>query len=206
MIRPESLAESKRTLRATMRRRRAAVTSHEQILGGLSLKRRLDSLLFLRGGILLGSLSHRGEIDARPFLQSWIERGYPLALPRVDPAIDRLEIRRINMLDTVILGFRGIPEPDPETADLLPPTDLRTVLVPGLAFDLTGNRVGQGGGHYDRLLSTLEPGCVRIGIAHDFQILTRVPADPEQDQPMDLVVSPIRVIQCRPGRGALAPG
>jgi 5-formyltetrahydrofolate cyclo-ligase len=53
----------------------------------------------------------------------------------------------------------------------------------------------------------LGSGCLRIGIAHDFQIVPRVPVDPDRDQAMDLVVSPIRVIECRRGSGGvLAPG
>jgi len=207
MNNPEFLADSKRRLRALMRRHRAGVPSHDQILSALSLKRRLESLRVLRGGgLLLGTLPHRGEVDSLRLLQSWMERGHPFALPRVDPVTDRIEIRRIYLLEQVIPGYRGIPEPDPEATELLPPSALFAVLVPGVAFDFLGNRVGQGGGHYDRLLSGLDPGCLRIGIAHDFQILPQVPADSEQDQRMDVVVSPIRVIQCRRGRGVLAPG
>ncbi len=84
-------------------------------------------------------------------------------------------------------GFRGIPEP-PETHPAVRPSVL---LVPLVAVDRGGNRLGQGGGHYDRTLSALRATgpLFAIGIAWDMQILADLPARP-WDQPLDAIATP----------------
>ncbi len=98
------------------------------------------------------------------------------------------------------------PGPLPGGAWSEPPIlveDLDAVLVPGLAFDLNGRRLGRGGGHYDRFLVRLRPDCLRVGVCFEGQIVDTVPADP-WDQPVDAVVTEAGV---REGgaRGAARP-
>lgn len=70
----------------------------------------------------------------------------------------------------------------------------RVLVVPGILFDLTGARLGFGGGFYDRYLSTLgERPIVRIALAFDFQLLEKIPTEPH-DQPMDLIVTETRIV------------
>jgi 5-formyltetrahydrofolate cyclo-ligase len=70
------------------------------------------------------------------------------------------------------------------------------ILLPGIAFDKRGMRLGYGGGYYDRLLPQCRPACVRIGIGFDEQLLAEIPAE-DHDEHVDIVVTPSRVI--RPG-------
>jgi 5-formyltetrahydrofolate cyclo-ligase len=81
------------------------------------------------------------------------------------------------------------------------PQEVEVVLVPGLAFDRRGYRVGYGGGHYDRFLTRLQTQTLRIGIAFDGQIVPSVPHGPE-DEPVDLVVTDRRTIDSRAEREA----
>jgi 5-formyltetrahydrofolate cyclo-ligase len=67
-------------------------------------------------------------------------------------------------------------------------------VVPGLAFDADGSRLGQGGGHYDRTLPRLRPDAVRVAFCFDFQVVARVPRAP-LDQPVDVIVTERRVIR-----------
>lgn len=111
----------------------------------------------------------------------------------------------------VVAGASLIREP----RKVLPeadPTELDVVIVPGLAFDLHGRRLGRGGGYYDRLLPRLRPQAVKIGVAWEVQIVDEVPTD-AHDQRMDVVVTERRTISVdtggadrgRPGRGSPSP-
>jgi len=95
--------------------------------------------------------------------------------------------------DELLPGVWAIPEP----ADDLPTVDPRgfdALIVPGLAFDASGNRLGQGGGYYDRLLTARRPRRV-IAVGFDDQVLASVPTE-VFDQPVDAVVTPTRYIEC----------
>jgi 5-formyltetrahydrofolate cyclo-ligase len=84
-------------------------------------------------------------------------------------------------------GYRGIPEPRPD----LPAVRPDVVLVPLVAADRNGHRLGQGGGHYDRTLAALraQGPVLAIGLAWDMQIMPDIPASP-WDQPLDAIATP----------------
>jgi len=84
----------------------------------------------------------------------------------------------------------GIPEPEGEGAD---PAIIDLVLLPAIACDAFGNRVGFGAGCYDRFLK--RTGAVKAAVIHDFQLLDRVPGE-GHDVRMDYVITPSRVIDC----------
>ena len=106
-----------------------------------------------------------------------------LAYPRVDG--DALEIVVVDDPVDLVPGHRGILEP---VGPAVAPTTVDAVVVPGVAFDLDGGRLGRGGGHYDRLLATLDDDTTRIGVAFSSQVVPVVPSD-EHDQPVDIVVT-----------------
>jgi 5-formyltetrahydrofolate cyclo-ligase len=200
------LIESKHSLRRRMRHRRGRLSPSDQLAAAFALQCRLLSMPSLRaGGLLLGTLPHRGEIDSRPFLLHWLASGQPVALPRIDAETGEIELRTVNTLDQTLPGFRDILEPNPSTTVQVSPRSVTFLLIPGLAFDFWGTRLGQGGGHYDRLLERVPDSALRIGIAHDFQILPRIPRIPGLDHPMDFVVSPVRILHCPRTAGTLAP-
>jgi 5-formyltetrahydrofolate cyclo-ligase len=85
----------------------------------------------------------------------------------------------------------GIPEPArPEWVEAVD-----AIVVPGLAFDAGGGRLGHGGGHYDAMLAALGPGPARIGAAFDCQVVGNVPTGP-RDERMDAVVTETRCLRC----------
>jgi 5-formyltetrahydrofolate cyclo-ligase len=84
-------------------------------------------------------------------------------------------------------GPFGIPTP-PAHATATPLDDAELVLVPGLAFDRRGGRLGQGGGYYDCALGRA-PGPLRVGLCYDFQLVHHVPME-AGDEPVDIVVTP----------------
>lgn len=93
----------------------------------------------------------------------------------------------------LIDGPRGVKEPRPGV-EILPPAELDLVLAPGLAFDLTGGRLGQGAGLYDRFLPRLSPRTHILAVALDTQIISRVPREPH-DLPVPWLVTPSGVVR-----------
>ena len=85
----------------------------------------------------------------------------------------------------------GIAQPEKATACMIEPEELDLVIVPGLAFDKKGNRIGFGKGFYDELLLKT-PNAIKIALAYDFQIVDEIPCE-EHDIKMDLVVTPKKV-------------
>jgi len=94
------------------------------------------------------------------------------------------------------VGHFGLKEP-PETAPEIRPGEVAAMIVPGLAFDAAGRRVGFGGGYYDGVIDEARAGgAAVIGFAYDFQIVDACPAGPD-DRAVDLVVTDVRVIRAR---------
>ena len=107
-----------------------------------------------------------------------------------------LELHLVADLERdVASGYLGISEPRPHC----PAVELSTidwVLVPGVAFDLSGHRIGYGGGYYDRLLPSLREGAPRIAGAFELQMVERVPAA-AHDLEVDAIVTEVRTIVTR---------
>jgi 5-formyltetrahydrofolate cyclo-ligase len=125
------------------------------------------------------------EIDPAPLEALAVAAGWTLAFPLVKPGT-ALSFHRTDFA-ALKPGVLGIPEPSPQSPVVRPDA----LLVPLLAFDLSGGRLGQGGGYYDRTLSQLrESGPVlAIGLAWDVQRVDRLACD-AWDQPLDAVATP----------------
>ncbi|MBN1910696.1 MAG: 5-formyltetrahydrofolate cyclo-ligase, partial [Pirellulales bacterium] len=103
-----------------------------------------------------------------------------------------LRLFRLTSLDELSPGAYGIPEPRPELRDLpdrrIEPDWLDLVLVPGVAFDRKGGRLGQGAGYFDRFLPTVPAHVPRVGLAFACQLFPKIPMAPH-DVRMDCVVA-----------------
>lgn len=137
--------------------------------------------------VIAGYWAIKGEVDVVPLLLEMIRRGHRAALPQVaefrKPLIFRAWHEHARMQD----GRYGIREPDPAEADAVVPD---IILVPMLAFDERGGRLGYGSGFYDRTFDSLKTlhKVTAIGIAWDMQKLEGIPQDP-YDYPMDMIVT-----------------
>jgi 5-formyltetrahydrofolate cyclo-ligase len=131
----------------------------------------------------------RGELPTQPVERFARERGVGVLWPRVSG--DALVFAACSSAE-LVPGFRGILEPPAE----LPLATLGAgdaVLLPALALDAGGRRLGRGGGHYDRLLARAR-GPLRVGVGYDFQLVELVPAG-EGDERVDMVVTERRLLR-----------
>jgi 5-formyltetrahydrofolate cyclo-ligase len=122
-----------------------------------------------------------------------LERGKTVVLPRVNATARTLELCRLTEpARDVLPGYRGIPEPQSHCA-LIAADAIDWVLVPGVAFDASGHRLGYGGGYYDRLLPQLRRDAARIAGGFEIQLVDRVPAAPH-DLPVQALATESRTL------------
>lgn len=191
------LPAQKRVLRKTMVERILALAPEVRNEQEATLAARFSELpgFAAAGVVLLYVTAFPEEIATRSMLQTALERGKVLVCPRVDRIQRRLRLFRVENLETDFRrGMLGIPEPHDDCPEV-EPTQLDWVLVPGLAFDSRGFRIGRGAGHYDRLLPTLRPDVPRWALAFDCQMFETLPVEPH-DVALDGVVSPQSTVVC----------
>jgi len=143
------------------------------------------------GAVVAGYWPVNHEMDSRPLMGALAERAHVLALPVVETKNRPLTFRRWRAGDALAAGVFGVPEPGPAAPALMP----QVVLVPLLAFDAHGFRLGYGGGYYDRTLSELRgaAGVVAIGLAFERQGVERLIVEPH-DVPLDWIVTEKRAL------------
>ena len=175
-----------------MRATRRALAADERVRRSHDLCRHVDrSLLRRRARRIACFWPNDGEVDLSPLFARLWQRGATVALPVI--AGDTLWFAPFRP-DTRVADNRfGIPEPAVRRSRALPLLALDLVLVPLVAFDATGNRIGMGGGFYDRTFAHLRRRrCLRrprlVGVGFDFQRVTRLPAEP-WDVPLDAAVT-----------------
>ena len=135
------------------------------------------------------------ELDILAVLKDSLAAGKTVALPRFDPASNRYVACRVRDLDGDVLNGRfGIREPA-ERCPSLELTRLDLTLVPGLAFDAQGRRLGRGKGFYDELLASI--GGITCGVAFDEQILDEIPIEPH-DVRVHCILTPTRWMESSP--------
>jgi 5-formyltetrahydrofolate cyclo-ligase len=132
------------------------------------------------------------ELDIWPVLELSMALGTRCALPFYDAGQNTYGTRLLGKLATdVVTGKFGVREPAAGCVQVgLDTFDL--VLVPGLAFDLQGNRLGRGLGFYDRLLGKLSG--VKCGVGYDIQLLEKIPAEPH-DAKVSFILTPTRLVK-----------
>ena len=136
-----------------------------------------------RAGVVALYAAMAEEIDPSGAVPLLRDRGIRTLFPRVRG--EHLDLAEASDPHALPGGFRGIREP---TGPAIDPGVVDVAILPGVAFDLDGGRLGHGGGHYDRLLPLLPDDTVRIGLGFSCQVVPRVPRE-DHDALVDLVVT-----------------
>jgi 5-formyltetrahydrofolate cyclo-ligase len=190
----EAIHAAKAALRARLLARRSALGADERARASLLICERVGALPeVVAARAVAGFAAFGSEVDVDPLLAELRARSVQVHLPWVDG--ERLRLAAVaDPSAELALGWRGVREPRDHRP--VPLALLDAVIVPALAFDARGARLGYGGGHFDRLLGELQPAAVAIGVAFDPQIVDALPTD-AHDRPVDVVVTERRVIRPR---------
>ncbi len=149
----------------------------------------LSSAAYRNATNILAYQSFGSEFMTDDFIASAFADNKKLALPKINRQERRLELYRVDDLaEQLAAGVWGILEPQPQKCEAADPLQIDFVLTPGLAFTRTGERLGYGGGFYDRLLTTLNPRALRLAPTFSLQICDSVPTT-SYDEPVDLVIT-----------------
>lgn len=132
------------------------------------------------------------ELDVWPMLEMSMALGVNCALPFFDSEKKSYGAKLLkNLAADIVMGKFGVREPAASCTEI-PLNQFDLVLVPGVAFDLSGNRLGRGQGFYDRILA--EASGIKCGVAHNFQLLETIPTE-AHDAKVDFVFTPARGVR-----------
>ena len=173
----------KQALRKEIRDLKRAMTEEEIVARSEKLGRLFaDSQAYLEAKTIYGYLPYNQEVRTVPMLEQALKDGKKVAVPKVFG--DTMHFIYLQDLSCVEKGYAGIPEPVADEPVAEDKTAL--VLMPGLAFTRNGDRMGYGGGFYDRFLAE-EPDHPTLALCYDFQIVDKLPTE-EFDIPVDTVL------------------
>lgn len=200
MVDRDVVAADKSVLRERMLRVRSELDPRLQVKWGQAITNRLVEREEYRQAntlhLYIDALS--GEVPTHELATLALTHGKRVTVPRIvtfkPPEMVGLEI---SSLDELMLSSAGLWEPDPSQADHVPEAEIDLVVVPGVAFDRSGHRLGLGGGFYDRWLPSVS--APRVGLAFSLQVVERVPHT-GRDQRVDWIVTENDLIDCRESR------
>ncbi len=186
--------DAKRALRARVLSARDRMPAAARIEAARAIATTLSAREdFQAAPTLLLTLPFGSEWDTAPLLAEAFKRSKVVVLPRVNLATRMLELCAVTDLERdVAPGYRGIREPLPHCASV-DPAAIGWALIPGVAFDRLGKRLGYGGGFYDRLLPMLAPRGARMAGAFELQIVADVPSA-AHDLAVDAIVTEVRTL------------
>lgn len=186
----------KRKLRQTIFAARDALSPEEINLKSAAITRRLYALDAYRASqTIMFFLSFRSEVNTRPVVEKSLACGKKVVVPRAVPETRTLTLSYLHHWESDLMtGFYGIPESRPEALRPAVPSAVDLLIVPGVAFDLKGNRLGYGGGYYDRFMALLRPGVPFVALCFELQIVETVPVKP-WDRRVDWILTEARTIR-----------
>jgi 5-formyltetrahydrofolate cyclo-ligase len=180
----------KASLRKLVAEARDGLTPEERLTKSREIENRLFRLPeFIGSSVIMFFASFRSEVDTVPMMRRALAEGKRVVLPKVQGKhLALFEIRDFDK--DISSGTWGIPEPHENNCIALDAVDL--MIVPGLAFDERGNRLGYGAGFYDRLLASFTK--MTVALAFEVQMVSKVPAA-QHDIAIKKIMTEKRVIE-----------
>lgn len=185
---------NKKEIRETIKQQRSTISVKEI----LSLTNDIYSYLTTLSKVqsfhtvhtFIGSIQFR-EVNTLQWIAKWLRENKNIYCPHITPN-KLMEPVRLNHLDDLVEGPMGILQPP--LGNKQSDTTYDLIIVPGLAFDKSGNRLGYGKGYYDQFLAK-EVNVLKVGVCFDFQLFDQLPID-VHDQKVDIIVTNKKVINC----------
>lgn len=196
---------TKEEIRRQMKVKRDSLSPEKQEkLNKKILDRLFQTEAYKKCEMIFSYMSFRSEVDTKEIIRLALLDGKKVYLPRVKK--DTMDFYEIFHMNDLIISSYGIPEPQ-ETQNLCYKTSAteqledntkfqKLMLLPGLAFDLSGCRIGYGAGYYDRYLAANRASFFyKMALAYDIQVVDPIPSD-KFDIKADAILTPTRLIDC----------
>ena len=182
---------NKDQLRRELRAQRRLIPPEAQEMAARAVHAQLSAFdPYRQARCIMAYMAVRGELSLEYVIRDILLSGRTLILPRCEaPGV--MTARRIADECDLVLGTYGLMEPDTR-CEIVDPKVIDLILVPGVAFDCAGHRLGQGGGYYDRFLK--ESSALRVGICHEAALVDCVPYE-AHDEMMAYIITPGGIIR-----------
>jgi 5-formyltetrahydrofolate cyclo-ligase len=194
MSNSEAIAQAKKQMRSDMRGVLEQLSADQRHIASVAACQRVMALdVFKHAGALMLYLPMTGEIDVTGIAVRCFCEGKSVCVPKVDWKRRDMLPLEVDSLDDRVMEVDEHGVRSPRNGRPIPPEMIDLVIVPGLAFDQRGMRLGRGGGYYDRFLARIrDNGATSVGIAFDQQIVDKVPTA-LHDLPVDKVITDRRM-------------
>lgn len=149
---------------------------------------------FLESNIILLYINGKNEVPTKKIIEKSFDLDKIVVIPAFNTETHELTLMKINSLDTDLkLGPRNILEPDAKRCKKVPVGSIDIAIIPGVAFDEKGGRIGTGEGCYDRLIPKLSITTRKVALTYESQIVQQVPIE-SHDRHVDIIITEKRII------------
>jgi len=187
----------KERIRKQMIEKRKNLSISEVLEKSNLIKKRLFNINnFKKAQNILFYVSYNNEVYTHDMIKECLSGKKKVIVPITNKKHRKLILSELNKWEDLKLGAYNILEPRKEYIKEIPPDQVDLAIVPGIAFDLSGNRIGHGMGYYDRLLKELyKYNISAVGLAFEFQIINRIPSE-LHDVKVKKIVTEKQIISC----------
>ena len=191
----EEIRETKDEIRSNIAKALAALSAKEVEVKTTRIENRLFEFAnFLEATIALLYINSSCEVYSLKIIERCFNYNKIVILPAFDTTKHKMKLMKIDNVDTdLTLGPRGILEPDPSQCNVVPIECIDIAIIPGIAFDEKGGRIGSGDGYYDRLIPSLSITTRKVALSFEDQIVPQIQME-AHDKYVDIIITDKRII------------
>lgn len=191
----EDIKERKQIIRDDVTNIIGAFSANERSQKNKMLSSRLFEFAnFIESNIVLLYMSLNNEFNTSEIIRKSLDNNKIVALPAFDTEKHEMKLMKVNNIDKDLKpGPKNILEPNPNHCKIVPLECIGIAIIPGIAFDGKGGRIGSGEGYYDRLIPKLPITTRKVSLAYEDQIIQMLPMEPH-DKHVDIIITEKRVI------------
>lgn len=191
----EETKEKKQELRKDIEKKIVALSEDEMNKKNKAIQQRLFEFAnFLEARIVLFYIEAGCEVTTKDIIKKGYEYNKIIVLPVFSQTNNKFKLMKVDNIDTdMVEGSHGMKEPDPKKCKVVPIECIDIAIIPGIAMDEKGGRIGPGNGFYDRLIPELPVTTRKVGLAMEDQVIAQVPME-SHDKYVDIVITEERVI------------
>jgi 5-formyltetrahydrofolate cyclo-ligase len=185
----------KQQLRKQILQKRNTLTRKEVLEKSMKIQHHLMNFSWYQEAMcILFYVSFHNEVHTHEMIQESLKNGKHVVVPKTDCQNKELILSTLSCWDDLCSGSYSILEPRDDCIKKVPLTSIDLCIIPGVVFDSQGNRIGHGGGYYDRLFQ-MNSQAHRLGLAYELQIVPSIPIE-AHDIKVEKIITEKRIIDC----------